>query len=126
MYFCIDSDSEWTHVYFEIDESVHKPGSFLSSTISNLLPFTLYAVYVRADLTLDYHYHWSTTTTTKARLLSSQDRLVSRIQYIQTLPDQPDAPLKPFHQIVKSSDQQSTHIIYLLYSNLSSIYRVEI
>lgn len=71
------SDLEWMHLYVDYDEKTSK---HLVQTSIDVEPFTRYAVYVKADLTINFDSKWINRT------LYQYDRIISKINYVYSLP----------------------------------------
>ena len=74
-----DSVYEWNYVYLQYDE--YKMSKVVRASI-DVEPFTRYAVYVKADLTMDTQ--WSNKSSYS--LSFGADRLISKINYVYSLP----------------------------------------
>ena len=78
---------EWNYLYIDFDESIYKKNGIVQAKI-DVEPFTRYALYVKADLTLDYN--WANMDSynriNRSLLTFETDKLTSQIHYVYSLP----------------------------------------
>ncbi|CAF0885729.1 unnamed protein product [Brachionus calyciflorus] len=86
--------SDWMHLYVEFNEKNSK--DFVSIEIENLEAFTKYAIYVKADLMINSNWLINSKYSTQF------DRIISAINYVQTLPSQPGKIEKIEHEPLTS------------------------
>ena len=70
----LDEMYDWSSIYIDYDESTQRQGQM--SAVLDVEPFTRYAIYLKADLTVDAE--WRTSF--------DYDRLISNINYVFSLP----------------------------------------
>ncbi len=76
------SGYEWSYQYVSFDETVYKRNGLIEAQLE-CEPFTRYALYVKADLMLDYSWYSGNGS---AKVAFENDRLVSQINYVYSLP----------------------------------------
>ena len=74
---------EWNYMYIQFDEYMLKTKGIYSTSI-DVEPFTRYAVYLKADLTMDTP-DWSYNKSSYSSFKS--DKIISKINYVYSLPD---------------------------------------
>ena len=76
---------EWSYLYVQFDEYRLKNKTFYTTSI-DVEPFTRYAVYLKADLTMDETPNWSYNKSSLSSYSFNSDKMISKINYVYSLP----------------------------------------